>query len=181
MSLKKSISDAQVALDAKASLSAPQGTTAHRAEIEAQRVMVIELMRRVDALAVAITKISQMPAPNVVNEIAAPVVIVAAAKVDVPATVVNVEAGASPDVQVDVAAPVVNVSAPNVNVQPPQVHVSPANVTVESPQVAVSSPVTVTPSVMFAAPRKWVLTHHYSVDSTRPHTTVAEAVYDDET
>ena len=131
-------------------------------EMQRQALLIGELFKRIDALAFAIER--QKPPVVNVEAGAAPQVTVEAAQVMVPAPVVNV---AQPEFKlenavVNVAAPVVNVAAPDVTVNPPQVHVSAPNVTVAAPSVSVAAPnVTLTPTINTPYPRSLTFVHTY--------------------
>ena len=131
-------------------------------EMQRQALLISELFKRLDALAYAIEK--QKPPVVNVEAGAAPQVTVAAAQVNIPAPVVNI---AQPDFKmvgatVNVEAPTVNVAAPAVTVNPPQVHVSAPNVTVAAPSVSVASPnVTLTPTINTPYPRSLTFVHTY--------------------
>lgn len=106
----------------------------------------------------------EQPAP-VVN-VAAPVVNVEAARVEVPATVVNVEAAPTPSVtveapvvhvepaRIEIPAPVVNVEAPVVNVAAPTLEIPAPTVNVEAPVINIeqAAPEIPAPVVNVAAP-----------------------------
>lgn len=139
LNLDGMIASKSAAMRAQDAMAATQPNPSEK-ELQRQHLLIGELFRRLDALAIALT---QQKAPVVnVEAAAAPQVTVEAATVNVPPTVVNVE---QPDFKIDapninVAAPNVTVEAPNVTVNPPQVHVSAPSVSVAAPSVTVQAP-----------------------------------------
>lgn len=141
-------------------------------ELQRQNTMILELFRRLDTLAAAI--IQQKPPLVNVEAAAAPQVTVEAAKVTIPAPIVNV---AQPDFKmenatVNVAAPVVNVAAPDVTVNPPQVHVSAPNVTVAAPAVTVAAANYTAGDVNIPYPKRLSFQHFYDDDNNITETVV---------
>lgn len=148
-------------------------------EIARQHMLIVELFKRIDALANAMERLGATPPPQVFNQLPEMNVTVEASKVEMPAPVVNVE---QPDINVaapnvTVAAPNVNVEAPNVTVNPPQVHVSAPNVNVAAPAVNVEqAAVTFNPSISVAQHTEWEFKHYYDDFSGRPTRTVARVI-----
>lgn len=141
-------------------------------ELQRQHILIGELFRRLDALALAIAE--QKPPVVNVEAGAAPQVTVEAAQVNVPATVVNVE---QPDFKIEapsinVAAPVVNVAAPDVTVNPPQVLVSAPSVTVAAPSVMVAAPNYTAGDVNIPYPKRLSFRHVYDEDDNITETIV---------
>ena len=141
-------------------------------ELKRQHLLIGELFRRLDALAMVIGQ--QKPPVVNVEAAAAPQVTVEAAKVTVPAPVVNV---AQPDFKmvapnINVAAPNVNVAAPDVTVNPPQVHVSAPNVPVAAPAVTVAAANYTAGDVNIPYPKRLSFQHFYDEDNNITETVV---------
>ena len=171
-SLDGMMASRSAAMQAEGALAATQPNPSEK-EIQRQHILIAELFRRLDTLALAIAE-QKAPVVNV-EAGTAPQVTVEAARIEIPAPIVNVS---QPDFKMDsavvnVAAPVVNVAAPNVTVNPPKVNVSSPSVSVAAPSVSVAAPnVSVNPNISIPYPKRLTFKHYYDSDDNVIETVV---------